>query len=104
MLQLLFQVPIASCLGSADLSIKLVHDSQRDFLAMAAKLLPCRLEVDILTLVSFCGFVASESIHNFGRTSDLVHTTAMFKLLAADSSHSRGTWRERTENRDDLSD
>lgn len=37
-------------------------------------------------------------------TSVLVHTTAIFKLFAADSSHSNGTWREITEKSDDCSD
>jgi hypothetical protein len=33
-----------------------------------------------------------------------VHTTAIFKLWAADSSHSSGTWRESTEKSEELSD
>ena len=37
-------------------------------------------------------------------TSVFVHTTAIFKLCAADSSHSNGTWREITEKSDDCSD
>lgn len=37
-------------------------------------------------------------------TSDLVHTTAMFRLLAADSSHSWGTCRANAEKREDWSD
>jgi hypothetical protein len=45
-----------------------------------------------------------DSWHKQVRTSDFVHTTAIFRLLAPDSSHSNGTWRERTENREDFSD
>lgn len=37
-------------------------------------------------------------------TSDFVHTTAMFRLLAAVSSHSWGTCREKTEKSEDCSD
>lgn len=39
-----------------------------------------------------------------GPTSIPVHTTAIFKLVAPVSSHSRGTWRERTEKSDDFNE
>jgi hypothetical protein len=37
-------------------------------------------------------------------TSDMVHTTATFRLFPPDCSHSRGIWRARTLYRDDFND
>lgn len=84
-----FENSVASIPRIFNVPVKLLHHRLRNPLMRTAKLPSSCLLVNILHKLAMRYLEWKRE----GRiTSDLVHTTAKFRLFPADSSHSRGTW------------